>query len=335
MMMMMMNWLGLFQEAENGSTADSGSGQPCENLGPLCEWLFEATGNEQLSEILSWLIGTPLKVLIIVAAALVINKWLKSKITKYATKIGTVTQDHDELISDRSSERAEERAATLSSLMRSATTVVVFGIAAIMILETIGFGVVALIAGAGVAGLAIAFGAQSVVEDVLKGFFMIIEDQFGVGDRVDVGTVEGYVERVTLRTTVLRAPDGRVWHIPNSEIARVANETQNWSQAVIDIGVSYSADLRQATAVLEQAARSLAEEAEWKDHILAAPVVQGVQSLGDDAVMLRVSTRLKPDHRRAFERALREGLKDAMDEADLEMPNRQLDVWLQRQPEAA
>ena len=334
--MMMMNWLGLFQEAENGSTAtDSGSGQPCENLGLLCEWLFEATGNERLSEILAWLIGTPVKVLIIVAAALVINKWLKGRITKYATKMGTVTKDHDELISDRSSERSEERAATLSSLMRSSTTVIVFGIAAIMILETIGFGVVTLIAGAGVAGLAIAFGAQSVVEDVLKGIFMIIEDQFGVGDRIDVGSVEGYVERVTLRTTVLRAPDGRVWHIPNSEIARVANETQNWSQAVIDIGVSYSADLRQATAVLEQAARSLAEEDEWKDHILVAPVVQGVQSLGDDAVMLRVATRLEPDHRRGFERALRERLKDAMDEADLEMPNRQLDVWLQRQTEAA
>jgi small conductance mechanosensitive channel len=219
--------------------------------------------------------------------------------------------------------------------MRSSTTVIVFGIAAIMILETIGFGVVTLIAGAGLAGLAIAFGAQSVVEDVLTGIFMIVEDQFGVGDRIDVGTVEGYVERVTLRTTVLRAPDGRVWHIPNSEIDRVANETQNWSQAVIDIGVSYSADLRQATAVLEQAARSLAEEDEWKDHILAAPVVQGVQSLGDDAVMLRVATRLEHDHRRAFERALRERLKDAMDEADLEMPNRQLDVWLQRQTEAA
>jgi small conductance mechanosensitive channel len=87
--------------------------------------------------------------------------------------------------------------------------------------------------------------------------------------------------------------------------------------------------------VLEQAARSLAEEDEWKDHILAAPVVQGVQSLGDDAVMLRVATRLEPDHRRGFERALREQLKDAMDEADLEMPNRQLDVWLQGQAEAA
>ncbi|MCH8130435.1 MAG: mechanosensitive ion channel family protein [Acidobacteria bacterium] len=336
MMMMMMNWLGVFQEAENGSAAaDSGSGQPCENLGLLCEWLFEATGNERLSEILAWLIGTPVKVLIIVAAALVINKWLKSRITKYATKIGTVTQDHDQLISDRSSDRSQERAATLSSLMRSTTTVIVFGIAAIMILETIGFGVVTLIAGAGVAGLAIAFGAQSVVEDVLKGIFMIIEDQFGVGDRIDVGQVEGYVERVTLRTTVLRAPDGRVWHIPNSEIHRVANETQNWSRAVIDIGVSYSADLRQASAVLEQAARSLAEEDEWKDHILVAPVVQGVQSLGDDAVMLRVATRLEHDHRRAFERALRERLKDAMDEAGLEMPNRQLDVWLQRRPEAA
>ncbi len=327
----------LFQEGENGSTTtDSGTGEPCENLGLGCEWLFEATGNERLSEILSWVLGTPLKIAIIVIVAMFLNKWLRRKVTDYADKLETITEDHGEqVVTDRSVDRAEERAATLSSFVRSLITVIIYGFAGIMILEVIGFGVVTVIAGAGIAGVAIAFGAQSVVEDLLKGLFMIIEDQFGVGDRIDVGSVEGFVERVTLRTTVIRDPEGRIWHIPNSEIARVRNETQHWSRSRLEVGVSYSADLRQASDLIEQTARSLAEEDPWNDHIQEAPELKGVQSLGDDAVLLLVDTRLPPDQRRGFERALWQRLKEALEEAGIEMPNRQLDVWMRGQPDAA
>lgn len=328
----------LAQDGENGGdvVVEEGTGQACENLGLLCEWLFEATGNERFSEIVSWLLGTPLKVFIIVAVAMWLNRWLRRRIGDYAIKLGEVTEDHgQQFVTERSVKRAEERAATLGSFARSFTTVVIYGIAAIMSLEVIGFGVVTAIAGAGVAGLAIAFGAQSVVEDVLKGLFMIVEDQFGVGDRVDVGATEGFVERVTLRTTVIRDPDGRLWHIPNSEIARVRNETQNWSRARLEIGVSYDSDLRQARAVIEEAARSLAADADWADHVQSEPSVRGVQSLGDDAVMIRVDTNLAPETRRGFERALWERLKQALDDANIEMPNRQLDVWVRRQPDAA
>lgn len=330
----------LFQEETNGSngstTTDSGTGEPCENLGLGCEWLFEATDNERLSEIISWVLGTPLKIIVIVIVAVALNKWLRRRIAEYADKLGTMTEDHGEkFVTERSVERSTERAATLSSFARSFTTVVIYGFAGIMILEVIGFGVVTAIAGAGVAGLAIAFGAQSVVEDLLKGLFMIIEDQFGVGDRIDVGSVEGFVERVTLRTTVIRDPDGRIWHVPNSQIERVRNETQHWSRSRVEVGVSYASDLRQSSEVIEQAAQSLAEEDEWKDHIQEGPELKGVQSLGDDAVMLLVDTRLAPEQRRGFERALWERLKEALDEAGIEMPNRQLDVWIRSQPDAA
>jgi small conductance mechanosensitive channel len=327
----------LFQEGENGSaTTDSGTGEPCENLGLLCEWLFEATGNERLSEILSWVLGTPLRILLILIVAVTLNKWLRRKITDSADKLEMISEDHDEqLATDRSVERAKERADTLSSFARSAISAIIYGAAGIMILEVIGFGVVTAIAGAGIAGLMIAFGAQSVVEDILKGFFMIIEDQFGVGDRIDVGSVEGFVERVTLRTTVIRDPDGRIWYVPNSEIARVRNETQHWSRSRLEIGVSYASDLRQASEVIAQTAQSLAEEDEWKDHIQEAPDLKGVQSLGDDAVLLLVDTRLAPDQRRGFERALWQRLKEALDEAGIEMPNRQLDVWMRGRPDSA
>lgn len=325
----------LFQEGTNGSTTtDSGTGEPCENLGLLCEWLFEATNNERLSEILSWVLGTPLKILIILIVAVALNKWVRRKIADYAPKLATITEDH-ELVTDRSVERAGERTATLSSFARSLTTVVIYGVAGIMILETIGIGVITAIVGAGVAGLAIAFGAQSVVEDVVKGLFMIIEDQFGVGDRIDVGSADGFVERVTLRTTVIRDPEGRVWHIPNSEIARVRNETQHWARSRLEVGVSYSTDLRQASEVIEQAGQSLAGEDRWGDEIQMAPQVKGVQSLGDDAVILLVDTQVTPDFRRSFERALWQRLKEALDEAGIEMPNRQFDVWVRGQPDAA
>ena len=330
---MMMSALIYLQE--NGSTTSDSTGAPCEKQGFLCDQLYEATDNETVSEVISWLLGTPLKILIIIIVAWAVNRWLRKKITQYGAKLGTYTEEHEGVVSERATERAQQRAATLSSLGRTTSTVVVWGIALLMILEAIGVGILTIIASAGVAGLAIAFGAQSVVEDVLTGLFMIIEDQYGVGDRVDTGRVEGYVERVTLRTTVLRDPDGRVWHVPNSEIDRIANETQNWSRAVVDMGVSYATDLRQASEVLEEAAQGLANEDEWKEHIRLAPVMQGVQTLGDDAVMLRVATRIDPDQRRGYERALNRRLKEALDEAGIEMPNRQLDVWMRAQPEAA
>lgn len=116
---------------------------------------------------------------------------------------------------------------------------------------------------------------------------------------------------------------------------RVRHETQHWARATLDTGVSYSEDLRQAAAVIEEAARSLAEEDQWKNHIQVAPEVKDVQSLGDDAVMVRGDTQIDPDQRRGFERALRQRLKEALDETCIEMPNRQLDVWMRGQPDAA
>ena len=149
----------------------------------------------------------------------------------------------DAVVTQRSVQRAEERASTIGSLLRSLSTAVVYGSAIILMLEAVGVSVIAIIASAGVIGLAVGFGAQSVVEDLLRGVFMLAEDQFGVGDRISVGPVNGYVERVTLRTTVIRDSQGTLWHVPNSQIDWVANEAQKTSRATIEFGVSYTADL--------------------------------------------------------------------------------------------
>ncbi len=321
---------------QTAETATTDVDVACGNQGAFCDALLEWTGNEAVAESVSYIIGTPLKIVIIIAGALILNKVLRRVIQRSMHRIGKETEKHgDAVVTERSVDRAEERASTIGSLLRSLSTATVYGIAGIMILDVIGISIVPVIASAGVLGLAVGFGAQSVVEDLLRGFFKLGEDQFGVGDRIDVGVVNGTVERVTLRTAVIRDADGTLWHVPNSEINRVANENQVASRASVEIGVAYDADLGKTMRVLQQAAQDAADEPEWKEHVTKAPEVQGVQELGDDAVTFRVLVWVAAGHRRPFERLLRLKLKEALDQADLEMPNRQIDVWLRGQPQAA
>ena len=326
---------GLVRQAADNDTADAAADAEttvdvvCGNSGAFCEALYEWTDNELLAEATSYVLGVPLKILLILIVALILNKLTRAAIRRFVDKVGAVTADHgDSVVAKRNVERAQERASTIGSLLRSLTTSFVFGAALIMILETIGVGVAAVIASAGVLGLALGFGAQSVVEDLLRGLFMLGEDQFGVGDRIDVGTVNGYVERVTLRTTVIRDTQGTIWHLPNSQINWVANENQLRSRATILIGVSYDTDLDEAIDVLTQAAREASNEPEWRDLVNEEPQVQGVQELGDDAVNIRVIVWVDAGARRSFERHLRRRLKESLDRAEVVMPNRQVDVWL-------
>lgn len=308
----------------------------CANQGSLCEVLYEWTGNELLAEATSFILGVPVKIFLIVAGALILNRLLRRSVNKLTRRLGKATAEHGEaVVSDRSVKRAEARATTIGSLLRSTSTAVVFGAATLMILEVLGISLVPVIAGAGVIGLAIGFGAQSVVEDLLRGLFMLAEDQFGVGDRIDVGHVNGYVERVTLRTVVIRDSEGTLWHVPNSEIDRIANEAQQSSRATVEVGVAYSVDLDEATAVLQRAAEEAAHEPAWQEHVQRPPQVSGVQELGDDAVSIRVIAWVDAGERRRFERHLRRRLKEALDAAGVEMPNRQVDVWMRQHVAAA
>ncbi|MEL7209231.1 MAG: mechanosensitive ion channel domain-containing protein, partial [Actinomycetota bacterium] len=286
----------------------------CGNQGPLCEALYEWSGNELLAEAVSFVVGAPLRIILIAVVALVLNRVARRGIRRITDRLGTVTAEHgDAVVDERSVARAEERARTIGSLLRSLSTAVIYGGALVLMLESLGLGVITVIAGAGVLGLAIGFGAQSVVEDLLRGVFMLAEDQFGVGDRIDVGMVNGHVERVTLRTTVIRDSAGTLWHVPNSEIDHVANEAQLTSRAAVEIGVSYSTDLDEAMRVLERAAVDAAAEEEWSPVVDRPPAVSGVEALGDDAVAIRVVVWVDAGERRRFERHLRRRLKQAVD----------------------
>ena len=323
------------QAQEQGDVVAEGD-VPCEKQGPFCDLLLEWTDNEAFAEIASWILGSPIKIVIIVAIALILNRVTRRLINKTTDKLGTATAEHGEsVVSERSVRRAEERATTIGSLLRSLSTAVIYGIALIMILEVVGISVVAAVISAGVLSLAIGFGAQSIVEDLLRGLFMLGEDQFGVGDRIDVGIVNGYVERVTLRTTVIRDSQGTLWHVPNSQINSVANENQQSSRAEVEIGVSYATDLADAMEVLTRAAQEAADDPDWQTHVRRPPEVQGIKTLGDDAVNIRVIVWVDAGERRRFERHLRLRLKEALDAAGMEMPNRQVDVWLRGHSQAA
>lgn len=303
--------------------------ESCGDLGPLCDQIAQWTGNEDLATTVSWLLGTPVKFGIVAVVALLLNRFVRRAVTRFVQRLGSASEDASgRLMSERTRERAGQRADTIGSLLRSLATVVIYGIAGLMMLDLIGISIIPLIATAGVLGLAIGFGAQSIVEDLLRGMFMLAEDQFGVGDRVDVGSVNGYIERVTLRTTVVRDPNGTVWHIPNSQIDYVANETQESSRAVVEVPLDYGTDIDHAMSVLQDAAEAACADPEWTNRILSEPEVRGVQDLQYDNYSLRVQVWVESSNRRQFERHLRKYLKDGLGAADVSHPNRGLDVWL-------
>lgn len=225
-----------------------------------------------------------------------------------------------------SSERANLRATTLRGVLGSLATVVVGVLAVLMVLGEVGVSLGPLLAGAGIIGLALGFGAQRLVQDFLSGIFMLLEDQYGVGDIVDAGEVVGTVEGVNLRLTRVRDVGGALWHIPNGDIRRVANFSQEWARAVVDVDVAYAADVARAGEVIRSAAREAAEAAEGA--ITAEPEVWGVQALGDDAVTIRLVAQTAPSQQWAVERELRARVKAALEAAGIEIPFPQRTVWL-------
>ncbi len=230
-------------------------------------------------------------------------------------------------------ERKVNRAATLGRLMKNVGSVLIIALAFLMILGEWGFHLGPLVAGAGILGIALGFGAQTLVSDFLSGVFMLLEDQYGVGDIIDLDGTAGLVEDVQLRVTRLRSVDGVVWWVRNGEITRVGNMSQNWSRAVLDIGVSYSADIAQVRGLMAQEAHALHGDAQWSDLLLEEPEVWGVESLGNDSVVIRVVLKTRPGKQWEVARELRERIKSRFDAEGVEIPFPQRTVWLRQDTE--
>ncbi|HET7234546.1 MAG TPA: mechanosensitive ion channel domain-containing protein [Longimicrobium sp.] len=214
----------------------------------------------------------------------------------------------------------EQRTRTLIGLLRSVGRVIIFVIFLFMLLSAIGLDLGPLLAGAGVVGLAISFGAQSLVKDVISGLFILIENQFGVGDVIRIGSVSGAVERMTLRVVVLRDVHGVVHIVPNGEIKLVSNLTRTWARVVLDVGVAYKEDTDRVVAVMREVGRELWDDPEWRPLLVEAVEVPGIESFNDSAVTIRITAKTLPLKQWDVARELRRRLKRRFDLENIEIP---------------
>jgi len=313
----------------------------------LCSTVFRLTDDPDWAEFADRF-SAPLRVLLILLVAYILVR-ISRRIIKRATrrletgdsesKIETFRRRTGLSLLDTSDQmptaRRVQRARTIGVVLRSIVTVVIWTIAILMSLGELGVNLAPLLAGAGVAGIAIGFGAQTLVRDFLSGLFMLFEDQYGVGDVVDVGEATGTVEGVSLRTTRLRDVEGVVWHVPNGEIKRVGNMSQQWSRALLDIGVAYETDVPTAIRVIKDCADEMWRDDDWSRLILGEPEVWGVEELGADRVIIRLVVQTRPLEQWAVARELRARIKRAFDVAGIELPLPQQTITYRTEPPPA
>ncbi|MBI1375910.1 MAG: mechanosensitive ion channel [Frankiales bacterium] len=218
------------------------------------------------------------------------------------------------------SARREQRAEALGQLLRSITTFTIASLAVLMLLTELGVDLTPILASAGVLGVALGFGAQTMVKDFLSGIFLVLEDQFGVGDFVDLGPATGVVEEVTLRVTRLRDLSGVVWYVRNGEVLRVGNRSQGWTLAIVDVPIAYNEDLDRVRRIVEQVGAAMDADPAYDTILFGTPAFAGVESVSGDAVFIRVTAKAAPDQQLSAARALRERLKLAFDEAGVRVP---------------
>jgi small conductance mechanosensitive channel len=227
----------------------------------------------------------------------------------------TKALDASPLARARTVQRARTIGLVLSNLLTAGLTIS----AAIAILSELGIAIGALAAGAGILGAALGFGAQSLVKDFLAGLFIVVEDQYGVGDFVDLGSAIGIVESIGLRVTQVRDLEGTVWYVRNGEILRVGNQSQGWSRIILDLPLAYDSDLDKAKKVLEAAAAKLTETPGLKTGLIGKAEVWGIQALAGEGVVFRLVQQVRPSKKDALSRALRLEVKKALDKAGVKL----------------
>ncbi|GAA0391252.1 hypothetical protein Acor_18790 [Acrocarpospora corrugata] len=265
-------------------------------------------------------------IVLILVAALVIRKIAHRLITRATLRAAEgVLPDRlrrattpEDATSAILSERRRQRGDTLGSVLRSIASAVILGTAFLTIATMIGLPIAPVLTSVGVLGVAVGFGAQELVKDFIAGMFMLVEDQYGVGDVIDTGVAIGTVEAVTLRITRLRDADGKVWYVRNGTITRVGNESQGWSRAVVDVPVAYDADVIRVQELLKEIATEVWEDENFHDKVIVEePQVFGMEQISDSAVIFRVSVKTVPGERATAARELRRRIKRAFDEHGL------------------
>src|SRR5438067_721833 len=285
--------------------------------------LVAATNTSSAHHLIDFLIDRPLKAFVLIVVAWVGVRLAHRAISRFVSRLqpeqarealgilrdGSLPDDTAPLRLRRA-----QRAETVGALLKSAAALIIWVLTMIAVLNQIGINLGALIAGASIVGIAVSFGAQNLVRDFLAGVFVLLEDQYGVGDLIDAGPATGRVEAVSLRSTQLRDIRGTLWHIPNGQVTRIGNFSQGWSQAVLDVEVADHVDIESTTALIEQAAAALRDDPALAGRILDDPQVWGVERISEGSVAIRIALRTSPRARLVVERQLRAHLKQVLEE---------------------
>jgi len=263
-----------------------------------------------------WLVSHGVRVALVLLLAFAASKAAKVAVRRVRSRLEgseSLTQAH-----------TLQRVATIAQALSSAARVVIWTVAVLLILGEIGLDIGPLVAGAGIAGVALGFGAQSLVRDFLSGFFILLENQFGVGHLVEMrttgGDVSGHVESLSLRVTAVRAFDGTLYVVPNGNVQLVGNRSRGWGRAIVDVPVARGVDLEQVGSVLEELCVELEHEPPFEGWLLGRPTVLGVEGMRDDVVDFRVVAETRSSRRPDVERELRRHISLRLDERGIERP---------------
>jgi len=313
----------------SGGGACSGGG------GPWCEAIYRITGAAWLARPASLVADGALHTLVIIVVAVLVRGLAHRAIRRIAAGVG---QGHAPAPPgpprDRGphgwhgprhfgpglSERRRQRAATIGSLLRSISTFVIYGTAFVLILGEFGVNLAPIIASAGVIGVAVGFGAQNLIKDFLSGIFMMIEDQYGVGDVVDLGQAVGTVESIGLRVSTVRDIEGTLWYVRNGAISRVGNLSQHFSIALVDVPFGHGAAIGQVIELAERAARAAVAQAPLSGLLMGDVQVLGVQQVRAEGLTLRVTVKTRPGEQVPVRRALFEAIATAFTEQAVPPP---------------
>jgi small-conductance mechanosensitive channel len=268
----------------------------------------------------TWLFVS-VRILIILALAVVLRAVVRRMITQLIARMNRSAEASASIVALggllANAERRQQRSETIGSVLRSIASFVIMGTAALMTLAQLKIDLTPLLASASVAGVAIGFGARNLVTDFLSGVFMILEDQYGVGDIIDAGVATGTVVEVGLRVTKLRGDNGEIWYVRNGEVKRIGNLSQGWSMAVVDVQVDYWEDLDRARALMASAAEEMAKDEPWDETLWEPVQVLGLEEVSAEMVVIRAQAKTMPGKAAGVARELRWRIKKAFDEAGI------------------
>jgi len=290
----------------------------------LCDTVWDLTGWSWFAEGSLYVLIKPLRIALIIAIAMLVRYLVHRTIRRLVRStaegaVPTILKPLRERIPTTASssasifpERRRQRAEAIGSVLRSMVTAAVFTVAVLLVLSELSFDLAPLLASAGIAGVAIGFGAQALVKDLIAGLFMLLEDQYGVGDLVDLGEATGTVEAVGLRITTVRDVRGVLWYIRNGEIIRVGNKSQGWALVIVDMPIGFAGS-EEAISVLRVAAESVAADPELAPSFVEPPEVLGVQEVTVEGAVIRTIAKTSADGQWAVGRELRRRLTEALE----------------------